>query len=75
VERLLMTFGGNTPVGDDVITPPRQQLLALLPATLPELEEAFNDSQLAKDRIEWALRTRRAKWDPHSATYIPKGRR
>jgi hypothetical protein len=63
-------------IPDADLTPEREQLLAMLPATMPELEEEFGVN-VAQDLMQWADRTKRAKWDPHACQYVvdPRGPR
>lgn len=59
---------------DDDITPDREQGLELLPADMVELAEDLGEQQ-ANDFREWALRTKRAKWDQGAQRYVKTGGR
>ena len=71
-----LAWSENTGIGvsDDEITSDRQQGLSLLPATMPELEEALGVGA-AQAFMQWCGRTKRAKWDPHMSAYVRTGGR
>lgn len=58
---------------DNEVTSEREQGLSLLPATLPDLQEALGD-QVAIDFRDWGLRVKRVRWDNHAAIYVKASR-
>ncbi|MGH6644018.1 MAG: hypothetical protein ACRED3_15115 [Bradyrhizobium sp.] len=55
---------------DEEITPMRQQGLALLPASMPELEEALGDVRIAQEFLRWGTKTKRVKWNQDVSAYV-----